>query len=209
MVYTIVGGPGCGEHPLPRVPRELRDDVRRRAEPVDPEPRGVADGCPGAVPDEPRAEERRGLGVAVALRDRERVPGVRDGGLGVAAVALVPGEPRARAEVLAAGDAGGADAAGPAEPRDADPVARPEPVHPGPERLHPPDDLVPEHERQLGVRQLAVRDVEVGPADAARRDRHEDLAGPGARLGDLGEGERLPGGPEEHRPHGTRLSAPG
>jgi hypothetical protein len=39
------------------------------------------------------------------------------------------------------------------------------------------DDLVPRHQRQFGIRQFAVDDVEVGAADATRCDLHHDLAG--------------------------------
>jgi len=47
------------------------------------------------------------------------------------------------------------------------------------ERRHRPDDLVPEHERQLRPSQLSVDDVEVGSADAARVDVQTHLSCPG------------------------------
>ena len=50
---------------------------------------------------------------------------------------------------------------------------------------HRSDDLMPGDERQLGVGQLAVHDVQVGPADAARGDPDEDLVLGRLRLGEL------------------------
>jgi hypothetical protein len=83
-----------------------------------------------------------------------------------------------RGEVLAAAQAVAAFAVGPAEPGNAHPLARSE----VPAAAHDPsDDLVPEDERQLGVRQLTVRDMEVGPAHTASRDLDQHLAG--ARFG--------------------------
>ena len=66
-----------------------------------------------AVAYEAGAEERRRLGVRVALRDREAEALVGDGELGVAAVDVVAGEARVVAQVLAAG---AAVAAAPARP---------------------------------------------------------------------------------------------
>ena len=50
---------------------------------------GIARQPQGAVADQPGAQQRRGLQVRVAVRDREAEPLVRDGRIGEAAVAVV------------------------------------------------------------------------------------------------------------------------
>ena len=60
----LVAGPGEGEDAASFVAGELRDDVRRGAEAVEPEALAVAGGAERAVADQPRAEERRQLRVA-------------------------------------------------------------------------------------------------------------------------------------------------
>ncbi len=69
------------------------------------------------------------------------------------------------------------------EPRHADAVAEAKSVTPGPSAATLADDLMTENERQLGMRQLAVEDVQVGAADAAGRDLDEDLLGSGSGTG--------------------------
>ena len=60
------------------VARDLGHDVRRGAEPVDPEPRAVAGEPQRPVADQPGAQQRRGLEVAVPLGEREAEPRVGD-----------------------------------------------------------------------------------------------------------------------------------
>ena len=164
----------------PSIARHLGDDVRRRAEAVDAEPLGVARHAQAAVADQPGAQQRRRLGVAVAAGERKAVAGVGDRVLGVAAVDLVAGEAGVRAQVLLARPAVAASAAGPAEPGHADPLARArEPRRPRPRADDVADDLVAGNDRQLRLRQLAVDDVQVGAADGARGDLDQHL--PGAR----------------------------
>ena len=52
---------------------DLGDDVRRGAEPVEADPRAVAGKPQRAVADQPGAEQRRDLEIAVALGQREAV----------------------------------------------------------------------------------------------------------------------------------------
>ena len=111
---------------------------------------------------------------------REHVARVGDGVLGVAAVALIAGEARLRAEVLGAAPAEAAAPARPAEPGDADAVADRDIAHAVAERLDRADDLVAEDERQCRVGQLAVDDVQVGAADAAGPHPDQHLARPAA-----------------------------
>jgi hypothetical protein len=82
-------------------------------------------------------------------------------------------------------------AAGPAEPRDAEPA---------PVARHA-DDLMPQDERQPRVGQLAVDDVEIRAADAARLDSEDDLLRPRFRFRQLALGERPSGRLQHHRAH--------
>jgi hypothetical protein len=51
---------------------------------------------------------------------------------------------------------------------------------------------MPEDERQLRLREVAVDDVKVGPAHPTRMNAQPDLPGPRLGLGDLLEPKRLP-----------------
>ena len=64
------------------------------------------------------------------------------------------------------------------------------------------DDLMAGNERQLGLRQLSVDDVQVGSADAAGRDCNEDLALGRLRIGQVGLAQRRARRVENHRTHG-------
>jgi hypothetical protein len=60
---------------------------------------------------------------------------------------------------------------------------------------------VPRDERQGGIRQFAVNDVEVGAADAAGQHLKQDLTGGDHRPGAVDRFERATGLPEKHRSH--------
>ena len=94
---------------------------------------------------------------------------------GVAPVARVAGEQRRIAQVFLASPAIGASPVGVAEPSDADARARFE-VDPLADGVDAADDLMSRHNGQLGVRQFAVDDVEVGAADSAGLDSNANLA---------------------------------
>ena len=121
--FSAVAGARDREHAPALGGGDLADDVGRAAEAVEPEPLGVAAHPQRAVADQPRAEQRRRLEVRVAAGERQAVALVGDRELGVATVELIAGEARALAEVLAPAAAVATLAAGPAEPRDPDPVA--------------------------------------------------------------------------------------
>ena len=118
----------------------------------------------------------------------------------------VAGEPGAIAEILASRSAVPALAARPAEPRHADPAAERVAPRPLSHRLDDADDLMSEDQGQLGVLQLRVDDVEVGAAHAASADAEQELTGPRARVGKLGQAQRRARSVEHHRPHGQPLS---
>src|SRR5207247_1119511 len=115
---------GEREDAPPLVARHLRHEMRRRAEAVQPQPLPVPRGHERAVADQPGTEERRSLGVAVALGQGEAVARVGHRVLGVPAVDLIAREARPLAQVLAGRAAEAALAARPAEPGHAHPVAQ-------------------------------------------------------------------------------------
>ncbi len=112
-----------------------------------------------------------GSGVGVALVD--------DGQLGVAAVGVPSGERRVDAEVLVAAPAEPAPAARVAQPGDADPLADVEPRRSRPASLDGADDLVAGHDPWPVRREVALGEVQVGAADAARETRTRISPRPG------------------------------
>jgi hypothetical protein len=178
--------------------------VRRRSEAVDPDALGVAGQPEGAVADQARAEERRGLEVRVAARQGEAEALVGDGERGEAAVAVVAGEARAVAQVLAARAAIATLSAGPAQPGHPHPLARGEALTGLDEAA---DDLVPRHERQLRPRELAVDDMQVGAADAAGGHLEKDLPGTGLGSGQIGRPEGGARCVEDHGAHARKATA--
>ena len=56
-------------------------------------------------------------------------------------------------------------------------------AHPLPGLRHPPNDLVPQDQRQLRMLQIPVEDVQVGATNTAGADAHQQLVGAGAGNG--------------------------
>ena len=118
-----VARPGEGEDPPALVPGHLRDDVRRRAVAVEPQPLRVTGHGERPVADEPGAQERRGLRHRVPGRDGKGVAVVGHRVLGEAPVDVVAGELGVVAQVLPAAPAVRTGAVGPAQPGHAHQVA--------------------------------------------------------------------------------------
>src|SRR5690606_19600820 len=125
-----------------------------------------ADRTQAAIADEAGTEERRGLEVAVRVREGETEARIGNGELGVAAVQVVAGVESAIAEVLEPVDAVATHAARPAEPGNAGTLARREAIHGLAQLDYLPHDLVPRNDGQFRIREIAVHDVQVGPADS-------------------------------------------
>jgi hypothetical protein len=181
-----VAGLGKSEQLAALVARDLGNEVGRRPEAVQAQPPRVPRHHQRAVADQPGAQQRRRLGVAVARGQGEGVAVVGDGVLGVTAVDLVAGEAGVRTEVLAARAAVRASAARPAEPRHAHAVARREALDALALADDGADDLVAEDERQPGVGQLAVGHVQIRAADATGVDPDQHLIGARLRRRQLG-----------------------
>ena len=67
------------------------------------------------------------------------------------------------------------------------------------------DDLMAEDHRQLRRLDLAVAQVQIGPAHGTRRDLQPQLAGAGLGVGDGGGSQRLAGRVEQDRLHGLTI----
>ena len=130
-----------------------------------------------------RSSKSVGQRVGVGLVDH--------GVLRVAPVDVPAGEARVGAEVLAAGRAEAADAAGVGQPGHPDPVALPPPGAAGPEPVDHADDLVARRHPGTARCKVALGQVEVRPAHAARPDAHPDLAGAGLGDGPLDPHQRV------------------
>jgi hypothetical protein len=193
-------------HLLAARDRHLADDVRGGAEAVQPEPvrcRGARQ-PPRPKADQARAQQRRGVGIVVAVGQGEAETLVGGAVLGESAVAVIAGERRLVTEVLAVHAAECAVAACLAEPRDADPLADRETLRLRSARDHLTHDFVARHDAIPVRRQFAVDDVQVGAADAAGQHFHQDVMAmrPRHRLADREQGAvRRRGG---HRSHGDR-----
>ncbi|ABA51266.1 hypothetical protein BURPS1710b_A1017 [Burkholderia pseudomallei 1710b] len=181
--------------------RDLRDEVRGRAESVQADaPRGTGH-LQRPVADETRAQQRRRMNIVVAARHVHAKARVGDRALRIAAVDRVAGEAGRIAQVLAAARAVRAMAARAPEPRHADTLADRETLRERAERGHRADDLVPRNHRPLRIAQIAVDDVQIGPAHAARV--HVDQQLPRRRHGvrQLGFAQPRRAAVEYHRAH--------
>ena len=108
----------------------------------------------------------------------------------VPAVDVPTGEARREAEIFPAEDAKATAAASRVQPRNPDAVTWGEAAHPGAARRHSSDDLMSRHDRRPARREVALDDVEIGPADAAHLDVDEHHARVGERHRPLDEPQR-------------------
>ena len=90
---------------------------------------------------------------------------------------MVAGEARVAAQILAPARAVLARAARVPEPRNADPIADVQMRHAVTYHVDEADDLMSGDDRDLNGRQVAVDDVEIGAADAARANADDHFAG--------------------------------
>jgi hypothetical protein len=149
--------------------------MRRRAEAVYAEAFSGARELQRAVADQPRTHQRSRFDISVAIGDLEHEAGIRYGEVRIPAINLVAGEPRVVAEIFAAVATIGASAVGIAEPWYPD--ARPlrQAFDAVAQDLDAPDDLMPEHERKLGLGKLSIEDMQVGATHPAGRDLDQNL----------------------------------
>ena len=146
------------------------------------------------------------------LGQRVRVALVDNGPFGVAAVVVPSREPGRDAQVLVAAHAEATHAAGVTQPGDPDAVAHREPRRARAARVDSTDDLVAGHDTEPPGLQVALGEVEIGPADAAHADRDADLSGRRRRLRAFHGLERMrgdrPGVAHSPCPHALNLPRP-
>ena len=169
----------------PPVAGHLQGDRRRGAEAVQPQPQAAAFGPylghpQRAVADHPAAQQRchggvgrRGRQVGQGVRERS----LRHHELGIAAVDVPAGELRVQAEVLPAGSAESALAAGAGQPDQPGAVTDVPVLNPRPQGIDHPDHLMARHHRQQVRGQVAGGQLQVGAADGAGRHPQPHLAG--------------------------------
>ena len=145
-VRTCTVAPSCDRH------LGARDAPKRRTRRCrGGRPRASTTRTQRAVPDDPGAQQRRGLVVVVLVGERIGVALVHDRHLCVAAVGVPAGVAGSGAEVLVAPQAEPARAAGMPQPRDADPVADGEPRRAVARARRHADHLVPGHDAAAGA----------------------------------------------------------
>ena len=198
MAASSSAGGASSESPAQTAPSERAKALAAWS----PDPGRVARHPERTVADQPGAQQRRRLGVGEIVREREAVAPVGQQVLGIAAVEGIAGEARRRAEVLLAGPAEAAVAAGPAEPGHAH--ASPfleilDTVAPG---RDPADHLVARHQGQLGLGEFAVDHVQIGAADPAGGNPDEQLAGAGLGPRQLRGTQLARRALQHHGPHG-------
>ena len=166
-------------------------------------PRLARSGHPIAAPaDQASAKKRRDFGIIQSFRQREAVARIGDGMRGIATIARIAGEQRLIAEILATAPAIGAAAARIAEPGHAHALADREPRCPFAHCGDATDYFVPRHDRQFGMRQLAVHHMQVGATNAAGRDLDENFTGSRLRDRPLAHDERRARLMQHHGAHG-------
>ena len=134
----------------------------------------------------------------------ETIAFVRERELGIAAVDLIAGESRAIAEIFPAAAAILALLTGPAQPRNTHASAAPQTFAIGTHGLDSADDFVTRNERQFRCRQLAINDMQIGPAHAASMDAQQNLVGAGIRQRSRRiQPQRLMRRIQNHRTHGS------
>ncbi len=166
--------------------------VRRGAKPGQPEglavlqtrqpQRAVADGA--------GAQQRRGLDVGEDSGDGVGERGRHGHQLGVTAVGIAAGGAKVRAEVLIAGEASRAQAAGRIDPGDAHPIAGPEAVDAAAGGHDPADHLMAQDDRQSRRWGAALDLVQLGVADAADRDLQQQFVVGWNGVGQIGKLQR-------------------
>ncbi|MNF91961.1 hypothetical protein D3C84_745850 [compost metagenome] len=145
----------------------------------------LVDGHPGA-------EDRGDLDEADAGRQMADVLGLGQGVLSEAAVHRVAGVALRVAEGFPAAQAVFAVAAGRVQPGNADPVAFLDVGDPGAHGDHVADAFVAGNEGRLGLdRPVALGSVQVGVADAAGGDLHQQLSGTGGGHRDFADLQRF------------------
>ena len=175
--------------------------MSRRAEAIKTESFCVARKAKRAPADETGTEQRRKRGGVAFFAQAKSIACVGDRVGRVAAVSRVAGEDRPVAKIFPLAHAIGADAAGRSKPGNADPLSKFQTFDVRAERIDSPDDFMARNDRELRVRQLAIDNMEIGPADAACFHPDPKLARAGDGIGQFLEDQRPARFVQDHAKH--------
>ena len=188
---------------------DLRDDVGSGAEPVKAETFRIAAFAQSAKSDQARTQQRRSRDIIELIGKMKTEAGVSDGEFRVTAVDGITGKTRARAKIFATGAAKFALAAGPAQPGNADAIPLAKCFYRAANLLDAANNFMPGNERQFWFRQFAIDDMEIGPANAAGGNTHQQLSGIRLlQLGNIAQLQRLRGRIQNHRSHERKIVGP-
>ncbi len=146
LLRADVTGTGEGKYCAALPSRNLRDDMGRRAEPVEPDSLAVfriACHREGSPTDESGTEKRRQRNIATVFAERECVARISNRCRGKTAVARETRKEWIVTEIFASGTAIRADATGVAKPRNADTLVNFEPYDSGTDCINATDDFMP------------------------------------------------------------------
>ena len=186
--------------------RDLRDQMPRRTESIDAEPKRIACQPIRAVTDQAHAQQRRRFDVGVTRRQRKAISRVGDDVFGVTGVKPISRIARFATEVLPAGRTKYAMFATRAEPRHADAGAYAVLGDARTASNDCSDNLMSGNHREFGVAKLSVDEMQIGPAHPAGVNRDKHLSGLRHGNGQSRSAQRLTDRIEQHRVHrrGTR-----
>ena len=192
---------------------DLRDNVGRASEAVYPKVSGLLDRTghhQRTVTNQARAQKGSRLHVAVRLVQRKTKGCLGHCEFSVTAVDRVTGEPGMVTEVfpICLGNTG-TMTAGPTEPGNPDARPHSEMLNLGAAFHNFSDNFMPRNERKFWVRQFAVHDMEVGPANSAGQYPHEHLPCARRRSDHLAFAKGSPRFFKNHRAHNTTISTSG
>src|SRR5947207_9164901 len=181
--------------------RNLRDQMRGIAKAVNADPVRVTGLSIRTIAKHSRAQKRRNIDVVILLRQSKTKSRIGDRELRVAAVDRVAGKFCAIAKIFAVRSTINAVAVGPAEPWNADTVAHGKSFDTSTDLFDASGNLVAQDQWQLWVRQFAIDNVKIGPANRARSHAHEQLSRPRLWLRHIARDERLARLLENHGAH--------
>jgi hypothetical protein len=124
-----------------------------------------------------------------------------EGEFGVASIQRVTCEASSLAEILSTRSAVSALATGPSQPRDSDAVANVKSLHSFAQPFDPADDFMAGNQGKFGLGQLAIDNVQIGPAYGTRSDAHEHFVRTGISNRHRTSDKWLARGLEDHRVH--------
>src|ERR1700730_17640886 len=129
-----------------------------------------------AIAEHSGAKQRRNIDIVIFGRQTKTKSCVGNGELGVTAVDVVAGEAGVVAKILSGRSTINGFAIRPAQPRNPDAVTDRKIFDALASLLDAPDNLMSQNQRQLRVGQLAINNVQIGPANGAGVNPDKQLA---------------------------------